>query len=235
MIILQFDNVYHHWGLLMLQSLQLHERHTPVLCDTVNLTGRQVAELEQAHGRVVVMNDTSTFSETSPEKMAFRKPFVMQNAMQGYPNQPWYGLFDADFLVRKPLGSLWALMDTHPTALVVTDGMWNGKFYRQLETVSSIVMVRRDGKKLIDCWAKWYYHDKPLGSIEPLYWLWDQITLAEAWTEARVPYAVIPINFYADDQLRPASAIWSANVPQKEEYYERFRREYQRQKANLSS
>ena len=234
MIVFQFDGAYHHWGRLVLQSLRLHEPHTAVLCDTVNLNDRQVEELRAAHPRVVVINETSKFEKTWPEYMAFRKPFVMQNAMQRYPDQPWYGLFDADFLVRKPLGPLWSLLDTHPTALVITDGTWKGKFYRQLVTASGIVLVRRDGKKLIDSWAKWSHHDRRLGSIEPRAWFWDQITLAEAWTEARVPYAVIPMNVYADDQLRPTAAIWSANVPQKKQYYERFQQEYQRQRAVLS-
>lgn len=234
MIIFQFDDLFHKWGLLVVQSLQLHERHTQVLCDTVNLSDRQIAELHEAHARIIVSNDTTTWNETSPAQMAARKPFVMQRAMQRFSDQPWYGLFDADFLVRRSLQPLWSLLGTHPAALFMTNGMWNGKYYRRLITPSGIVLVRPEAKKLIDCWAKWYYHDQPLESIESGAWFWDQITLAEAWAEAGVRCAMIPMNVYGDCQLWPAAAIWSAHVPQKERYYELFRREYLRQRAELS-
>ncbi len=112
MIIFQFDDAYYKWGLLALRSLQLHEPETPVLCDTVNLAGDQVAQLRQAHAQAIVCNDETTWSETSPEQMAARKPFVMQRVMQLFPDEAWYGLFDADFLIRKPLRPLWSLLDT---------------------------------------------------------------------------------------------------------------------------
>jgi hypothetical protein len=227
-IILQFDRAYFHWGLLMLQSLQLHEPHTSVLCNTVNLTDRQMSELNNAHARVEVTNGISD-NQTTREQMAARKPFVMQHAMQHYPGQPWYALLDADFLVRKPLEPLWSLLDDRPAALCITDGMENGKFYRWLLTPSGLVVVRRDAKRLIDCWAKWSRHDQPLYTIEPMAWYWDQITLAEAWTEAGVECAVIPMHIYGDEQLRPGAAIWSANVPEKAEYYELLSAEYRRQ------
>ncbi|HEV2687748.1 MAG TPA: hypothetical protein VGV35_04315 [Bryobacteraceae bacterium] len=231
MIILQFDKAYHHWGLLALQSLQLHEPHTPVLCNTVNLTEALIAELERAHGQVSITNGVSDRS-TTPEQMAARKPFVLLHAIENYPDEPWYALLDADFLVRRPLNSLWALLDDHPAALFITDGFEHGTYYRQLVTPSGIVLVRREARKLIDCWAKWYHHDRALGSIEPLAWYWDQITLAEAWTEAGVPCATIPLDIYGDDQLRPSAAIWSANVgDRKQRYYELFGMEYQRQRS----
>lgn len=232
MIIFQFDNVYHDWGLLVLQSLQLHEPSTQVLCDTVNLADFQIAELHRAHAQVIVKNDTTTWSHTSPEQMAARKPFVIQRAMQRFPEQPWYGLFDADFLVRKPLQGLWSMLDTHAAALFMTNGMWNGRFYRRLITPSGIVLVRHEAKKLIDSWVKWYHHDQPLDSIKPRSWFWDQITLTQAWTEAGVRCAMIPMNVYGDCELLPNAAIWSAHVgAEKKRYYELFRREYLRQRA----
>lgn len=229
MIILQFDNAYHHWGLLALQSLQLHEPHTPVLCNTANLTEPQIESLLRAHGGVAVTNGVSEIV-TTPEQMAARKPFVIQHAMDSYPDQPWYALLDADFLVRRSLGSLWALLDNRPAALFITDGFENGTYYRQLVTPSGIVLVRHEGRRLIECWAKWHCYDKPLGSIQPLAWYWDQVTLAEAWTESGVSCAAIPMDIYADDQLRQSAAIWSANVgDRKDRYYEVFLREYERQ------
>jgi len=229
MIILQFDSAYFHWGLLVLQSLNLHEPDTFVLCNTVNLADHQVAELEGRHAHVLVTNGVADIV-TSPEQMAARKPFVMQYAMQHYPDQQMYALLDADFLVRKPPGPLWALLDNHPAALFIGDGMENGIFYPQLVTPSGIVLVRSDGQKLIDCWAKWYYHDQRIGSIEPLAWYWDQITLAEAWKESGISCATIPMHIYGDEQLRPGAAIWSANVgDRKPRYYELFRDEYHRQ------
>ena len=227
MIIFQFDDVYYRWGLLVLKSLQLHEPEIQVLCDTVNLTEGQVTELHGAHARLIVTNDTA--SETSPAQMAARKPFVMQRVMDRYPNQPWYGLFDADFLVRKPLDDLWALLATHPAALFMTNGMWAGKYYKRLITPSGLVLVRPDGRKLVDCWAKWCSHDEPLESIKPGAWFWDQIALAEAWEEAGVPCSMIPMNIYGDNQLWQSSSIWSAHVPQKDQYYESFSTEYLRQ------
>jgi hypothetical protein len=206
-----------------------------VLCDTLNLADHQVAELRRAHAQVVVTNDKSTFTATWPEQMAARKPFVMQQAMERYPEQPWYCLLDADFLVRKPLQPLWSFLDNHAAALCINDGFEHGVFYRQLVTPSAIVLLRPDGKKLIDCWARWYYHDQPLDSIQPLAWYWDQITLAEAWKEAGISCAVIPLEVYSDERLRPGAAIWSANVPQKNEYYELFRNEYERQRAESLS
>jgi len=66
--------------------------------------------------------------------------------------------------------------------------------------------------------------------IEPYAWYWDQVTLAEAWEEAGVPCATISLEEYFDDRLLHDTAIWSANVgDRKQQYYELFRNEYQRQ------
>ena len=227
MVIFQFDDVYIKWGLLVLKSLQLHEPQKQVLCDTVNLTEGQVAELHEAHSRLIVTNDTAR--ETSPARMAARKPFVMQRVMDRYPDEPWYALLDADFLVRKPLHALWALLDHRPAALFMTNGMWGGKYYKKLITPSGLVLVRPDGRKLVDCWAKWCSHDQPLESIKPGAWFWDQIALAEAWEEAGVPCAMIPMNVYGDNELWNSTSIWSAHVPQKEQYFELFSKEHLRQ------
>jgi hypothetical protein len=233
-IILQFDSAYHHWGLLMLQSLQLHEPGTSVLCDTVNLTPGEMGQLQRAHARVTAINCASA-NPTTPELMAARKPFVIEQAMGRYPDEPWYALLDADFLVRRPLASLWSLVDGLPAALFTTDGYEHGIYYRQLVNPSGIVLVRPDARRLIECWAKWTRHPEPLGSIEPLAWFWDQVTLTEAACEAGIPSESIPLHIYADDQLRPDSSIWSANVgDRKPEYYERFRAEYGRQLAEAA-
>jgi hypothetical protein len=227
-IILQFDNAYFHWGLLALQSLQLHEPQTRVLCNTVNLTGPQITKLETVHGYVEVTNGVSD-RLTTPEQMAARKPFVVQHAMQHYPVEPWYALFDADLLIRQPLQPLWSLLNDRPAALCITDGIENGRFYRWLVTPSGILLIRREANALIESWAKWSRHNQALYTINPKAWYWDQITLAEAWSEAGVPCAVIPMHLYCDEQLRPDAAIWSANVPQKAYYYELFSNEYRRQ------
>jgi hypothetical protein len=227
-IILQFDNSYFHWGLLALQSLHLHEPQTRVLCNTVNLTDRQTTELETAHANLEITNGISD-RQTAPEQMAARKPFVIQHAMQNDPAEPWYALLDADLLIRKPLGPLWSLLDDRPAALCITDGMENGRFYRYLLVPSGLVLVRREATQLIESWARWCKHQQPLYNIEPMAWYWDQLTLAEAWSEAGVLCAVIPMHIYSDDQLRPDAAIWSANVHEKTEYYAIFRKEYQRQ------
>jgi hypothetical protein len=233
MIILQFDDAYYHWGLLALQSLSLHEPKTPVLCNTANLTESQTGELESAHQRVSVTNGVSSV-RTHADQMAARKPFVMLHAMNCYPDAPWYALLDADFLIRRPLASLWSFLDKYAAALFITDGYENGKYYRQLITPSGIVLVRPDARRLIDCWAKWHNYERPLYSIAPGEWYWDQITLAEAWIESGIRCARIPLEIYADDSLRDDSAIWHANVGDlKPEYYERFREEFRRQCSEL--
>ncbi len=118
----------------------------------------------------------------------------------------------------------------------MTNGMWEGKFYRRLTKPSGIVLVRRDAPQLIDCWAKWYHHDQPLDSIKPLAWFWDQITLVEAHAEAGVACASISMHVYADCELQPGAAIWSAHVgDKKERYYEVFEREYRRQQQQQSA
>ena len=229
MIILQFDDRYLRWGALMLRSLALHEPRRRVLADTVNLRPEQVTEVHAAHPQVQLDNDTVGWPTTTPAQMANRKPAVMQRVMDSYPNEPWYGLFDADFLVRRPLGDLWSLMDRHPAALIMTTGMWQGRYYRRLVTPSGIVLVRPDGRALIDGWAKWMGHDRPLEGIEPGEWFWDQLALLEAQEETPLHYGLIPIETFADCQLSPAGAIWSANVPGKDYYYALFQVEYQRQ------
>ena len=146
MIILQFDDKYHPWGLLMVRSLAFHEPDKRVLLDTVNLNPAQVSELEQAHPHAIVENDTTTWETTSPEQMVNRKPFVMQKAMDAYPDEPWYGLFDADFLARRSLSDLWSKLDERPATLFSTNGKWRGRVYRHLITPSGIVLVRPDGR-----------------------------------------------------------------------------------------
>ena len=230
MIILQFDDKFHHWGLLMVRSLALHEPDKRVLLDTVNLSPEQVAALVQAHPRVIVENDTTSWAETTPSLMVNRKPFVMQNAMDAYPDEPWFGLFDADFLVRRPMPDLWARLDRRPAALFRTNGRWRGHVYRHLITPSGIVLVRPDGRALIDNWAKWQAHDEPIGRIKPRQWYWDQLTLLEAREETPLRYAFIPMRAFADIHLMPETAIWSAHVARKQSYYPLFLKEYERQR-----
>jgi hypothetical protein len=229
MIVLQFDDRYHHWGALMLRSLAFHEPGERVLADVVNLSPEQVEEISRAHPNVIVRAETAL--QTSPAQMANRKCFVLQRAMDEHPREPWYGLFDADFLVRRPLRDLWALMRRFPVALFLTDGVWNGRVYQHLVTPSGIVMVRPDGRRLIDKWAEWQASQEPIADIRPGSWFWDQVTLLRAWNETRLPYTVISMQDFADCGLHDRSAIWSANVDrqEKDRYYRRFSQELQRQ------
>jgi hypothetical protein len=152
--------------------------------------------------------------------------------MDRFPEARFYALLDADFLIRKPLSALWSYLDVYPAAMCITDGVENGLYYPQLVTPSGIVLVRREARTLVDCWAKWHGHNRPIGPIQPMAWYWDQITLAEAWKESGVRCATIPFWEYYDDGLRPGSTIWSANVgDRKGRYYELFREELARQRA----
>src|SRR5262245_44971476 len=166
MIILQFDHNYYRWGNLMLRSLALHEPNQRLLADTVNLLPEQVAELRQMYPGLIVQNDITGTNPTAVQ-MANRKALVLQKALDAYPDEPWYGLFDADFLVRRPLTSLWSLLDEHQAALLLTNGLWDGQVYPRLITLSGMVLVRTDGRLLIDNWAKWYWYDRPIDTIQP--------------------------------------------------------------------
>jgi hypothetical protein len=231
-IVLQFDSAYRHWGALLLQSLDLHEPERRVFCDTVNLTAAEEQQLLGVHRRVALAN---SFAPATPESMAARKPFVLRRAMDRFPGEHWYALLDADFLVRRPLNALWSLVESHPAALFHTDGYERGVYYRNLVNPSGIVLVRPDGRPLIDTWMKWARHTEPLGSIAPQAWFWDQVTLTEARLECGLRCEMIALEVFADAELRPESAIWSANVGcRKAEYYERFRAEYERQVAEAA-
>jgi hypothetical protein len=227
MIVLQFDSRYHPWAMLLLRSLELHERGRRILCDTIGLDRIQLSELEGAHPEVICRN-TPGVGETTPADMANRKPFVLREAIDRYADEPWFCLLDADLLVRRRLDDLWGLVADAPSALMLTDGMWEGRFYTRLVTVSSVVLVRRDGRELVDRWARWYDHDEPIDGVRPRRWYWDQLTLFLAWCEARGPIACIPISRFADDGLDPDAAIWAANVPDKAGYFARFRAELDR-------
>ncbi len=229
-IIVQFDQHYHDWAYLMLRSLALHDTRSPVFADTINLSHEQVSELRHAYPHITIDNDTIPECEISKSFMANRKAFVLQKAMDRFPDQPRYGLFDADMLIRRPLDDLWVHVDTHLSALFVTNGMWEGRFYLRLVTPSGIVLVRPDGRRLIDTWVKWFFHDEPIEAIQPREWYWDQVTLAMARRESRLPIRSIPMQVFADCGLSPRAAIWSAHVTQKEEYYARFQHEYERQR-----
>lgn len=215
----------------MVRSLALHEPDKRVLLDTVNLSPAQVSELGQAHPRVIVENDTTSWQKTSPEQMVNRKPFVMQKAMDAYPDEPSYGLFDADFLVRRSLDGLWSTLRRHQASLFWTNGRWRGRYYRHLVIPSGLVLVRPDGRALIDNWAKWYAYDEPLDGIEPRQWYWDQLTLLKAREETPLRYAVVSMYRFADCRLSSSAAIWSANAGAgaKRRFYNQFLREYERQ------
>ncbi len=233
MIILQFDQKYHDWGNLMLHSLALHEPGNRVLIDAVNLEPDQVEYLADVHPRVRVKNVGGM--KTSPALMANRKCSVLQRAMDDHPDEPWYAVLDADFLVRRPLDDLWAMTDRAAAALIVTNGMWGGRVYQHLITPSGIVVVRHDGRPLIDAWAHVQRHDGRLDGIEPGAWFWDQVTLLRAWSATPLDYATIPMSVFANCQLSAEAAIWSANVPSRSKgwYFDVLREEYLRQKRAL--
>jgi hypothetical protein len=232
MIILQFDSRYHRWASLLLRSLELHEGNQRVLCDAVGLDSEQVRELERAHPRVACRN-TLVSAEVTPAGMANRKPYVLRDAMDSYPDDPWFCLLDADMLVRRPLDDLWGLVECASAALVFTNGMWERRFYARLVTVSSVVLVRRDGRELVDRWAHWTEYDGPIGEVAPHGWFWDQVTLYLAWSESRLPIAAVPLPVFADNRFDRCAAIWAANVPDKDGYYRKFQSEHRRQRLQM--
>ncbi len=228
MIVLQFDSAYHRWAMLLLRSLAVFERDQRVLCDTVGLDESQVQELERSHPGTICLNSPKP-AEMRRADMANRKPFVLRNAMDRFTDERWFCLIDADMLVRRRLDDLWRLVEDASAALMFTNGMWEGQFYARLVTVASVVLVRRDGRDLVDRWARLYHHDTPVDQVVPREWFWDQVTLFLAWCESPLPIATIPIAVFADVQLGPHAAIWAANVPDKERYFHFFQAESRRQ------
>jgi hypothetical protein len=232
MIILQFDSIYYRWALLLLRSLELHEPGQCVICDTVGLNNAQRTRLERAHPRVICRSSRAKLNLTR-EDMANRKPFVLREAIDSFADEPWFCLLDADMLVRRPLEDLWALAAEASAALIFTNGMWKGRFYPRLVTVSSVVLVRRDGRELVDRWAHWTGYNWPIGEVPPHGWFWDQVTLYVAWIESRLPIAAVPLPVFADNRLDRCAAIWAANVPDKEGYYRKFQAEHRCQRLQI--
>ena len=230
MIVLQFDGAYLRWALLLLRSLALFEPDHRVLCDTVGLDITQLDELEQSHPGTLCLNSPRP-AELRRADMANRKAFVLRNAMDQFPEESWFCLLDADMLVRRPLDELWRLVDDAPAALMFTDGIWAEQFYARLVTVASVVLVRRDGRDLVDRWARLYNHDSPVDEVAPREWFWDQVTLFLAWCESPLWIATIPISQFANVQLDGHAAIWAANVPDKDRYFHYFEAEYRRHYA----
>jgi hypothetical protein len=222
MIVLQFDAAYYEWGLLMVRSLALHEPRKKVLADTVNLSGQQRATLKQAHPRILVTSETLAVAGSLREEMARRKTMVLQRAMDTFPDEPWFGMFDADMLVRRPLPDLWSLLDDHQAALFMTDGVWQGRVYHDGFTPSGIVLVRRDGRELVDNWAKWDRYPSPLHAHRPGEWYWDQCTLLQARDESRVNCAVIPLHRFSCNRCLGDAAIWSGHGEGKDRNYRYF-------------
>ena len=231
MIVLQFDAAYFEWGLLMVRSLALHEPERNLLADTVNLDAEQRRRLGRAHPRVTVTSETIAAGESLREQMACRKIAVLQRAMDAFSDERWFGLFDADMLVRRPLPDLWAKLDEHHAALIMSNGMWAGRIYPHLLTPSGIVLVRRDGRALVESWARWSRHPEPLFSRRPGEWFWDQCALLQAQNETRLRYALISIADFACANCARTAAIWSAHVSEKERYYRYFRVEHERQRV----
>ena len=231
MIVLQFDSLYYHWGLLMVRSLALHEPRKQVLADTVNLSDQQQAELKRAHPQILVTSEAIAANGSLREEMARRKTMVLQRALDTFPDEPWFGMFDADMLVRRPLTDLWSLLDGHQAALLMTNGVWEGRVYPHLFTPSGIVLVRRDGRELVDGWVKWDCHPDALHGHRPGEWFWDQCTLLQASEDSHVKCAVIPFHRFCCNQFSVHAAIWSAHGGWKERNYQRFLIEHEVQRV----
>jgi hypothetical protein len=140
-------------------------------------------------------------------------------------------MFDADMLVRRALPDLWSLLDRHQAALLMTNGVWDGRVYPHLFTPSGIVLVRRDGRELVDSWAKWDCHPETLHGHRPGEWFWDQCTLLQAREDSRVNCAVILLHQFCCNQLSGKAAIWSAHGLWKERTYRDFLLEYEVQRV----
>ena len=202
-----------------------------MLADTVNLSGQQQAELKRTHPQILVTSEAIARNGSLRAEMARRKTMVLQRALDTFPDEPWFGLFDADMLVRRTLTDLWSLLVGHQAALLMTNGVWEGRVYPHLFTPSGIVLVRREGRELVDSWAKWDSHPgrapwasagrMVLGPMHP----------ASGQEDSRVKCAVIPFHRFCSNQCSANAAIWSAHGGWKERSYRGFLIEHERQRV----
>jgi hypothetical protein len=188
----------------MVRSLALHEPTIPVCVDALNLHPRRDPRAGTCTSENHRYECGTSGGVTGRNEMACRKPFVLLRAMDDYPHEGWYGLFDADLLVRRPLPDLWATLRAHQAAVIMTDGYWHGRVYEHLVTPSGLVLARQDGPPLIENWAKWTKHPEPLSNRSPGQWFWDQCTLLQAKRETDLNYACIPMERFADGSLSPS-------------------------------
>jgi hypothetical protein len=215
----------------MLKSLAMHEPRQEVLADTVNLSGEQEASLKQSHPRTRVTVETIPGNASLREAMVRRKTMVLQRALDTFPQEPWFAMFDADMLVRRPLADLWSLLDRNQAAVLMTNGVWEGRIYPHLFTPSGVVLMRRDGRELVDAWAKWDCHPEPLYAHQPGEWFWDQCTLLHAVEESRVSCAAIPYDRFRCNHFSGKAAIWSAHGGWKQRNYDYFVVEHEVQRV----
>ena len=114
---------------------------------------------------------------------------------------------------------------------VAGDGVWEGRIYPDLFTPSGVVLMRRDGRELVDAWAKWDCHPEPLYAHQPGEWFWDQCILLHAVEESRVSCAAIPYDRFCCNHFSGKAAIWSAHGGWKQRNYEYFVVEHEVQRV----
>jgi hypothetical protein len=169
--------------------------------------------------------------------MANRKPSILRDAAATFPDEPWYALFDADMIVRRPLTNLWNVLEHAPLGLIQTDGTYNGRYFAGQVFNSSLVLVRSDALALVDGWCRWTAFDQPLDGVEPGRWFWEQLTLLMSWCDnPQLESVRLPWELYADWRLSDSAAAWSAHVPVdwKPAYLDRFRHELEQADAGIS-
>ncbi|MFL6192982.1 MAG: hypothetical protein ACJ75H_02330 [Thermoanaerobaculia bacterium] len=225
MIVIQFDANYLHWGVLLLRSLALHEPRKRVLADTVGLSPAQAAEVRAAHPGAIVEETPAPAGGTSRDFMVNLKPYLLRRVMDDHPREPWYCLFDADFLVRRPLTDLWSCMRWASAGVIhgPASGVWD-------RIASGLVLLRPEARPLVESWVAGY-SKRSIGGVRRGCFFFDQATLALAYERTPLRYARIPGNEYLDVRFRPDSSIWSAHVApeDKDRAYCRFLAEHERQ------
>lgn len=225
MIAIQFDGNYLHWGTLLLRSLALHEPRKRVVADTIGLSREQAAAVRAAHPRVIHQDRPAPAGGTSRDSMVNEKVWFLRQVAGDYPREPWYCLFDADLLVRRPLAALWSCMRWAEVGIVT-----NPRAAVHTRVWGSLVLFRREGRALLDNWAR-EYSTRAIGGFRPGQFFFDQASLAVAVERTPVRYARIPQAEYLDHLLREDSSIWSAHVAleEKDRAYRCFLAGHERQ------
>jgi hypothetical protein len=163
--------------------------------------------------------------QPSREVLAHRKVDAGLAALARYPDQPWYVLCDADLLFRRSLATLTAQLARYDAAVVMRDGMWEGRYYEHLRVACGFVGYRDD--RVLRAWRHAMQRPTCRGYDRGT-WFYDQITLVDTVEQLSLNYLALDPAMYVNREFADDAIVWSANMDPKELMYLRFLEELAR-------